>query len=151
MAKHFLRKISCVAPPRGTRLRMHYIWDRGEKNPSAQRDSNRRQGVCSTTVLQPLPIGGVTCRGNCKREKNQPWQVGRGGGASGRAAAFCPSEPGSNPGTGLAFFRECCQSILTGRQAISKEWVIKNGTYSSFFFPVSYHLNIVNVSIVSMN
>ena len=25
-------------------------------------------------------------------------QMGRSGGASGRATAFCPSEPGSNPG-----------------------------------------------------
>ena len=30
--------------------------------------------------------------------------LGSGGGASGRAMAFCPSEPGLNPGTDLAFF-----------------------------------------------
>ena len=29
---------------------------------------------------------------------------GSGCGASGRAMAFCPSKPGSNPGTDLAFF-----------------------------------------------
>ena len=29
--------------------------------------------------------------------------AGSGGGASGRATAFCLSEPGSNPGTDLAF------------------------------------------------
>ena len=30
--------------------------------------------------------------------------MGRGGGASGRAVAFCLSKPGLNPGTDLAFF-----------------------------------------------
>ena len=30
--------------------------------------------------------------------------LGRGGGASGRAVAFCPSRPGLIPGTDLAFF-----------------------------------------------
>ena len=32
------------------------------------------------------------------------FKSGSGGGASGRAMALCPSEPGSNPGTDLAFF-----------------------------------------------
>ena len=30
---------------------------------------------------------------------------GRGGGASGRAMAFCPSRPGSNPGLDFGFFQ----------------------------------------------
>ena len=49
--------------------------------------------------------------------------LGRGGGASGRAVAFCPSEPGSNPGTDLAFSGSelFTGSILAGRRAFSKE------------------------------
>ena len=49
--------------------------------------------------------------------------MGRGGGASGRAVAFCPSEPGSNPGTDLAFSGSelFTGSILAGRRAFSKE------------------------------
>ena len=35
---------------------------------------------------------------------SQQRSLGSGGGASGRAMAFCPSEPGLNPGTDLAFF-----------------------------------------------
>ena len=31
-------------------------------------------------------------------------RVGSGGGTSGRAMAFCPSKPGSNPRMDLAFF-----------------------------------------------
>ena len=50
-------------------------------------------------------------------------KMGRGGGASGRAVAFCPSEPGSNPGTDLAFSGSelFTGSILAGRRAFSKE------------------------------
>ena len=32
---------------------------------------------------------------------------------------------------------------------LSKKWVLWNATYSSVFFPVSYHLTIVNISIDS--
>ena len=45
-------------------------------------------------------------------------QKGSGGGARGIAMAFCPSKPGSNPGTDLAFFGNAIN--LAGRRAISK-------------------------------
>ena len=39
---------------------------------------------------------------------------GSGGNASGRAMAFCPHRPGSNPGRVLAFLvQNYCLSILT--------------------------------------
>ena len=44
--------------------------------------------------------------------------IGSGGGANGRAIAFCPSQPGSNPGTDLAFFRNAINLFSLG---ISKE------------------------------
>ena len=44
---------------------------------------------------------------------------GRGGSASGRAMASCPSGPGSNPGSTMAFFGSDCPSILAGRWAFS--------------------------------
>ena len=50
--------------------------------------------------------------------------LGRGGGASGRAVAFCLSEPGSNPGMdlGLALLvQKSCESFLAGRLFFSKE------------------------------
>ena len=77
-------------------------------------------------------------------------KVGSGGGASGRAMAFCPSEPGSNPWTNFAFFGRMLS--IYSRWALGyilRKQVIESATYSSFFFPVSYHLkNMVNVSIV---
>ena len=46
---------------------------------------------------------------------------GSGGGASGRVVAFCLSGLGLKPGRDLAFLvQNCCLSILTGRQAFSK-------------------------------
>ena len=51
----------------------------------------------------------------------QPSLYGSGGGASGRAMAFCPGEPGSNLGKDLTFLDECYQSMLAGRWAISYE------------------------------
>ena len=39
---------------------------------------------------------------------------GNGGGASGRAMAFCPSEPVSNPRTELAFFGNAINLFLLG-------------------------------------
>ena len=46
----------------------------------------------------------------------QEHTMGSGGGASGRAMAFCPYRPGSNLGTDSAFLAQnCCLSILTGR------------------------------------
>ena len=62
--------------------------------------------------------------------------------------AFCPSEPGSNPGTDLAFFGRMLS--IYSRWALGyilRKQVIESATYSSFFFPVSYHLRIVNISI----
>ena len=50
---------------------------------------------------------------------------GRGGSASGRAMAFCPSRPGSNPGTNFGFFGSDCHSILAGRWAFSIKEVIE--------------------------
>ena len=45
-----------------------------------------------------------------------------GGGASVRAVTFCPSKPGLNPEIDLAFLvQNCCESILIGRKAFSKE------------------------------
>ena len=41
-------------------------------------------------------------------------RLGSGGGASGRATAFCPSEPGLDPRADMAFFRNCYQSISLG-------------------------------------
>ena len=42
------------------------------------------------------------------------FRSGSGGGASGRAPAFCLLGPGSSPGTNLAFsVQNCCLSILT--------------------------------------
>ena len=62
-AKHpFLRKISSAAPPRGTWFRTHYWVIEWEKKPSTWWNSNPQPqefcfvGLCSTTVLQPLPI-----------------------------------------------------------------------------------------------
>ena len=44
--------------------------------------------------------------GNISFLNNVSLSLGRGGGASGRAVAFCPSRPGSIPGTDLlGFFR----------------------------------------------
>ena len=71
--------------------------------------------------------------------------LGSGGGASGRAMAFCPSGPGSNPGgapgSNLGFnnFR-CRQSILAERRAffLSIKLVLSIKV-TSFFFPISYH------------
>ena len=39
---------------------------------------------------------------------------GSGGGASGRATAFCPSRPGMNPGKDFGFFSSELQSIGLG-------------------------------------
>ena len=51
--------------------------------------------------------------GQTKRKKIN----GSGGGARGRAKAFCQSGLGSNPSMDWAFwFDNCCQSILGGRQ-----------------------------------
>ena len=60
-----------------------------------------------------MHLSGCGIGTSCKCE------LGSGGGAGGRAMAFCPSRPGSNPGTDLAFLEECYQSILAGRWAIS--------------------------------
>ena len=47
--------------------------------------------------------------------------IGSGGDVSSRAKAFCPCRLGSNPGTDLAILvQNCCLSILSGRQAFSK-------------------------------
>ena len=47
--------------------------------------------------------------------------IGHGGGASGRAVAFCPNKLGSNPRMDLAFLvQNCCESILAERWAFSK-------------------------------
>ena len=66
---------------------------------------------------------------------------GRGGGASGRAVAFCPSKPRSNPGTDLAFSGSelVTGSILAGRRAFSKERRIEDmhTLPSSFLFPIT--------------
>ena len=73
---------------------------------------------------------------------------GSGGGAGGRAMAFYPGEPGSNPWTDLAFFGRMLS--IYSRWALGyilRKQVIESATYSSFFFPVSYHLRIVNISI----
>ena len=62
--------------------------------------------------------------------------------------AFCPSKLGSNPGTDLAFFGRMLS--IYSRWALGyilRKQVIESATYSSFFFPVSYHLSIVNISI----
>ena len=76
------------------------------------------------------------------------WLEDSGGGASGRAMAFCPSEPGSNPGTDLAFFGRMLSIYSCWALGyILRKQVIESATYSSFFFPVSYHLRIVNISI----
>ena len=62
MAKHFLRKISSLAPPWGTWLRTHYWWDREEKKPSLGgiriHDlfvTRRVLYQCATNALQLLP------------------------------------------------------------------------------------------------
>ena len=47
------------------------------------------------------------------------FREGSGGGAGGKAMAFCPSEPGSNPRMDMAFLEECYQSIFAGLWAIS--------------------------------
>ena len=57
--------------------------------------------------------------------------------------AFCLSKPDSNPGTDLAFFGYSHWAL----GYILRKQVIESATYSSFFFPVSYHLRIVNISI----
>ena len=45
-------------------------------------------------------------------------QFGRGGSASGRVTDFCPSGPGSNPGSTLGFFGQIV-STLSGPWALS--------------------------------
>ena len=50
-----------------------------------------------------------------------PGQGGSGGGASGRAMAYCPSKPGSNPGTDLAFFGNAINLFLLGVGLYLKE------------------------------
>ena len=67
------------------------------------------------------------------------YRQGSGGGASGRVMAFCLSEPGLNPGTDLAY-------ILTGRWAISKEWVIKRYI---LFLHLSYFLSFEHCKYIN--
>ena len=52
-------------------------------------------------------------------------ELGSGGGASGRAMAFCPSELGSNPGMDLAFFGNAINLFSLGVGQFLKERVIK--------------------------
>ena len=70
-----------------------------------------------------------------------------GGGTSCRATASCPGEPGSNPF--LAFIKNPIHLFLRSIELFLKHMSL-NCAYSSFFFPVSYHLKIVqkNLSIV---
>ena len=51
--------------------------------------------------------------GNISFLNNVSFSLGRGGGASGRAVAFCPSRPGLIPGTDLAFFGTELQLIYS--------------------------------------
>ena len=69
------------------------------------------------------------------------------GGTSCRATASCPGEPSSNPF--LAFTKNPIHLFLRSIELFLKHMSL-NGPYSSFFFPVSYHLKIVqkNLSIV---
>ena len=60
--------------------------------------------------------------------------LGSGGGASGRATAFCQSKPGLNPGMDLAFFGNAVNLFSLSVGAISKEWV--HTLPSSFLFPI---------------
>ena len=62
-----------------------------------------------------------------------------GGGASGRAVAFCLSKLGSNPRTDLIFwFRIAANLFSLGTGLFWKNEEL-NSAYSSFSFPVSYH------------
>ena len=83
---------------------------------------------------------------------------GRGGGASGRATAFCLSGPGSNPGGALGsnlgfFWFRCRQSILAGRRAffLSIKWDLSIKV-TSLFFPLSYHQTMsVQYCVINCN
>ena len=72
---------------------------------------------------------------------------GCGGGSSGRAVAFCPGKPGSNPGTDLACFGSQLRfkSFLAGCWAFSKERGIERCILflllSSFLLPLSIFVN----------
>ena len=68
-----------------------------------------------------------------KKEK----ELGSGGGASGKAMAFCLSEPGLNTGGGSSFLGNAINPFSLDGRSIAKESVT-NGEYSSFFFfPIS--------------
>ena len=56
--------------------------------------------------------GGLRLGGTCFMANNGIH--GSGGGASGRATAFCPSRPGMNPGKDFGFFSSELQSIGLG-------------------------------------
>ena len=66
--------------------------------------------------------------------------LGRGGGASSRAVAFCLSEPGSNPEMDLGLARlvqNCCESFLAGRLFFFSRTMNRtvHTLASSFLFP----------------
>ena len=62
---------------------------------------------------------------------------GSGGGASGRAMAFCPGKQGLNPGTDLAFFGRMLS--IYSRWALGyilRKQFIESTLPSSFLFPI---------------
>ena len=71
---------------------------------------------------------------------------GRGGSASGRVTDFCPSGPGSNPGSTLGFFGQTI-SILPGRRAFSIRTNHRTQTMSSLLSCfLSSSVNIVSIN-----
>ena len=78
------------------------------------------------------------CLSECMKTNQVTISWRSGGGASGRATAFCPSETGVNPGTDLSFFRNAFNLFSRGHQAISKRMGHKMVLTlpSSFLFPI---------------
>ena len=75
---------------------------------------------------------------------------GCGGSASGRAMAFCPSGPGSNPGLTMAFFGSDCPSILAGRWAFSINEVLDH-TMRDTSILLSCFLSSLSIFVLSIN
>ena len=75
-----------------------------------------------------------------------------GGGSSGRAMAFCPSELGLNPGTGLGFFRNDINLFSLG-VGLSLKRTGHRKCYTLFLLLSCFlsFKNLVNISIVSYN
>ena len=77
--------------------------------------------------------------------------MGSGGGASGRAMAFCPSEPGLNPEADLAFFGNAINIFLLGVE-LSLKRTGHRKCYILFLILscfLSFKNTILNIAIVS--